>query len=176
MCERETIARELILEYLSRGDEQTAQAASILQKCWDVTARIPPGYQRLESLFAEIPTEESPELMLNTGNVALGAGDYDIAIEKFSGFLEKCGGNNEILLKRCTALMKESNFEEAIPDLKSVTEAEPANGVAWSKLILALWSACRYEEARSTYDKAVTQCHDSALVDLSVLLGRVSSV
>ena len=176
MCERKAIARELILEYLSRGDEQTSQAASILQKCWNATARIPPGYQNLESLLAEIPAEESPELMLTAGNVALGAGEYDIAIEKFSGFLEKCGGNNEIVMKRCTALMKESNFEEAIPDLNSVTAAEPANGVAWSKLILALWNACRYEEARSTYDKAVATCHDSTLVDLSVLLGRASSV
>lgn len=174
MCDREEVAKELIVEYLSRQCSEVAGISQILAKIWDVSPRVPAGFPPLEKLAGDLP-HQLPESTLEAGKVALGIGNFDAATGYLSDYLDVNANDNNALLKRASAIMKQGRFDAAIEDLKVVVKADETNGRAWAKLIFAFWSAGLYEEAKSAYDRAITVCNDSDVHDMLVLLGRQKS-
>lgn len=171
MCDREEVARELIVEYLSRQCSEVAGISQILTNIWDSSPRVPAGFPSLEKLVEDLP-HQLPESTLEAGQVALGIGNFDAATGYLSDYLNVNANDNNALMKRASAIMKQGKFDAAIEDLKIVVKADETNGRAWAKLIFAFWSAGLYEEANSTYDRAITVCNDSDVHDMLILLGR----
>ena len=110
--------------------------------------------QLLQTEAAKAPNRM--DLVLNMGNVAIRAGQYDLAVsyfQKVAASLPKGSKAQGDLFSRIgEAYRRKGDLTNAIAALQKAREILPENGVVLSTLALVLEAAQRWPEARQVYE------------------------
>jgi tetratricopeptide (TPR) repeat protein len=113
--------------------------------------------QFLQSELAKSPTRN--DLQMTLGNVALRAGNFDLAIAQFQTVLNELDKNSrvrgEVYFRLGITMRKKGDVNGAILALYKAREALPENSLVVNELALALDTAGRKPEAETAYDQAV---------------------
>ena len=113
--------------------------------------------QFLQSELAKSPTRN--DLQMTLGNVALRAGNFDLAIAQFQTVLNELDKNSkvrgEVYFRLGITMRKKGDVNGAILALYKAREALPENSLVVNELALALDTAGRKPEAQTAYDQAV---------------------
>src|SRR5580658_4488401 len=113
--------------------------------------------QFLKTELAKNPTRH--DLQMALGNIAVRAGNFDLAIAQFQAVLNELDKNSkargEVYFRLGVVLRRKGDLNGAILALSKAREALPANTMVISELALALQSANRKSEAREAYEQAV---------------------
>ncbi len=111
----------------------------------------------LQSELAKSPTRN--DLQMTLGNVALRAGNFDLAIAQFKTVLNELDKNSkvrgEVYFRLGITMRKKGDVNGAILALYKAREALPENSLVVNELALALDTAGRKPEAETAYDQAV---------------------
>ena len=148
MTQKEEIARNLAVDYIirsSNGNHEILEVASTLQRIWNLDKEKRFGTD-IETLLSDFPGDQPSRFLMNSGNVCLGSGDFDTAIENISAFLEDRNCDNA-LLRRAAGYLKQSRYEEALDDYNRVLESNASDPVANAAKVFTLWSMKWIEEA-----------------------------
>jgi tetratricopeptide (TPR) repeat protein len=135
--------------------------------------------QFLQSELAKNPTRN--DLQMALGNVAVRAGNFQLAIGEFQTVLHELDKNSkargDVYFRLGVTLRKKGDLNGAIPMLDKAREALPGNALVVSELALTLQSADRKTEAREAYEQAVKLDPQSvvALNNLAFLIAEGGS-
>jgi tetratricopeptide (TPR) repeat protein len=113
--------------------------------------------QFLQSELAKNPTRD--DLQMALGNIAVRAGNFDLAIGEFQNVLKGLDKNSkvrgDVYFRLGVTLRKKGDLNSAIPMLYKAREALPANSMVVNELAVALQAANRKPEAREAYEQSV---------------------
>ncbi len=113
--------------------------------------------QFLQGEMAKSPTRQ--DLQMALGNLAVRAGNFDLAVRQFQAVLNELDPNSkgraEVLLRLGVTLRKKGDVNGAIQALAKAREVLPDNSMVVDELALALQIADRKPEARQAYEQAV---------------------
>jgi len=113
--------------------------------------------QFLQSELARDPARI--DLHRALGNIAMRAGNYDLAIGQFQTILQQMDKDSkargDASFRLGVALRRKGDVNGAIPYLYKAREALPANSTAGDELALALSAAGRSKEAKEAYEQAI---------------------
>src|ERR1035441_10543541 len=113
--------------------------------------------QVLQSELAKSPTRN--DLRVALGNVAVRAGNFDLAVGQFQTVLNGLDKNSkargDIYFRLGETLRKKGDLNGAIQALYKAKDALPVNSVVVEELALALQFAGRKQEARDAYEQAI---------------------
>jgi len=113
--------------------------------------------QFLQSELAKNPARH--DLQMALGNVAVRAGNFDLAINQFqtvlNGLEKNSKSRGEVYFRLGITLRKKGDLNGAIPVLYKAREALPGNTMVVDELALALQTANRKPEAREIYEQAI---------------------
>ena len=115
------------------------------------------GIQFLQSELAKSPTRT--DLQMALGNLAVRAGNLDLAISQFHAVLNELDKNSnargEVYLRLGVTLRRKGDLNGAILALGKAREALPVNSMVVNELALALQAADRKQEARQVYEQSI---------------------
>jgi tetratricopeptide (TPR) repeat protein len=113
----------------------------------------------LQSEVAKSPNRN--DLRIALGNLAVRAGNLDLAIKQFQAVLNALDKNSkargDLYLRLGVTLRKKGDLNGAIQALYSAREALPGNAMVVDELALTLGNADRKKEARAIYEQAIKQ-------------------
>ncbi len=113
--------------------------------------------QFLQSELAKYPNRT--DLQMALGNLAVRAGNFDLAISQFQAVLNELDknskGRGEVYFRLGVTLRHKGDLNGAVQALAKAAEALPDNSMAIDELALAYQFAQRKPEARQAYEQAV---------------------
>ncbi|HTQ55674.1 MAG TPA: tetratricopeptide repeat protein [Bryobacteraceae bacterium] len=113
--------------------------------------------QFLQGEISRNPTRQ--DLQMALGNVAVRAGNFDLAAHEFQTVLGELDKNakarGEVYFRLGVVMRKKGDMNGAILALSKAKEVMPENSMVIEELALALQGANRMPEARQTYEQAV---------------------
>jgi tetratricopeptide (TPR) repeat protein len=174
---RNDLARVLVLRYLEStgGKSEIRDVISLLKGIWNIADVDFAADPQLPSLVDLVPSISIDEVRLFDGRVLMGRGHFDAAVASLSEGVDQFAPVTAFT-ERAAAHLKRGNIEDAILDCACALERDPNNPTAHVRMIHALWSARRIEDAHSAYRRALDCCPaDEALRDLHVIIGSVDS-
>ena len=99
------------------------------------------------------------DLHMALGNVAVRAGNFDLAIDQFRTVLDSLDKNSkargDVYFRLGVTLRRKGDLNGAIQALSKAKEALPANSMIIDELALTLETADRKSEARQAYEQAI---------------------
>jgi tetratricopeptide (TPR) repeat protein len=115
--------------------------------------------QVLQSEVAKSPNRN--DLRIALGNLAVRAGDLDLASKQFQAVLNTLDKNSkargDVYLRLGVTLRKKGDLNGAIQALYGARDALPGNSMVVDELALTLGNADRKKEARAIYEQAIKQ-------------------
>ncbi len=116
--------------------------------------------QAIQFLQAELAkTPQRTDLQMALGNIAVRAGNLDLAIAQFQAVLNELDKDSkargEVYFRLGVVQRRKGDLNAAIPALQKAKEALPANGVVADELALTLQNANRKPEAKTAYEQAL---------------------
>jgi tetratricopeptide (TPR) repeat protein len=113
--------------------------------------------QFLQGELAKAP--KRTDLQMALGNIAVRAGNFDLAIAQFQAALNEMDKNSksrgEVYFRLGVTLRRKGDLKSSIDALAKAREALPGNSMVVDELALAFQTADRKPEARQTYEQAV---------------------
>jgi tetratricopeptide (TPR) repeat protein len=113
--------------------------------------------QFLQDEIARNPTRQ--DLQMALGNVAVRAGNFDLAVHEFQTVLGELDKNSksrgEVYFRMGVTMRKKGDLNGSIMALAKAKELMPDHSMVIEELALALQSANRMPEARQSYEQAV---------------------
>jgi tetratricopeptide (TPR) repeat protein len=113
--------------------------------------------QFLQSELAKSPTRN--DLRMELANLAVRAGNFDLAINQFQAVLNDLDKNSkargDVYFRLGITLRKKGDLNGAIPVLFKAREALPGTSLVVDELALTLGQADRKKEAREIYEQAI---------------------
>ncbi|KAG1878755.1 hypothetical protein C8R48DRAFT_830519 [Suillus tomentosus] len=106
-------------------------------------------------------TEECSALCLTSGDAALAASKYGMAIDLYSAAFDLDSGSHDVFANRSRAKLGEMLWEEALLDSQKVTELNPSSHVGYELMHTALRGAQRYDEAIEAFKIMLSKLDDS---------------
>jgi tetratricopeptide (TPR) repeat protein len=116
--------------------------------------------QAIQFLQAELAKPPArTDLRMALGNVAVRAGNFDLAIAQFQAVLNELDKNSkvrgEVYFRLGVVLRRKGDLNSATQFLYKAKEALPANTMVASELALTLQTANRKPEARDAYQQVI---------------------
>ncbi len=113
--------------------------------------------QFLQTELAKTPKRN--DLQMALGNIAVRAGNFDLAVAQFQAVLNELDKDSkargEVYFRLGVTLRRKGDTNGAIQALAKAREALPGNAMVVNELALALGAAGRKDEARQTYEQSV---------------------
>src|SRR5579862_7149165 len=113
--------------------------------------------QFLQSEIAKTPNRH--DLRMTLGNVAVRAGNFDLAIAQFRAVLDDLDKNSrargEVYFRLGVVLRRKGDLNGAVEALAKAHEVLPSNSMVADELSIAYQTADRKAEARQAYEQAV---------------------
>jgi tetratricopeptide (TPR) repeat protein len=136
--------------------------------------------QLLQTELAQGPTRN--DLRIALGNLAVRAGNLDLAIDQFQTVLKQLDKNSkargDVYMRLGLTLRTKGDLNGAIQALYSARGALPGNALVVDELALSLGKAGRKKEARDIYEQAIRQNPQDgmALNNLAFMMAEGGSV
>jgi tetratricopeptide (TPR) repeat protein len=136
--------------------------------------------QLLQTELAQGPTRN--DLRIALGNLAVRAGNLDLAIDQFQTVLKQLDKNSkargDVYMRLGLTLRTKGDLNGAIQALYSARAALPGNALVVDELALSLGKAGRKKEARDIYEQAIRQNPQDgmALNNLAFMMAEGGSV
>lgn len=141
--DKDFLVRKIVLKYLEDNNTGTTEYKNnidLLTKIWCMPANFQDGVTPLLDLIPESPSnEEQLKYLIEDGNLSIGSGNYDQAIERYSDAIRINPNASDLYLKRAAAHIKKSDYQLAIQDLHKSLELNPKDPICYARLSFCYW-------------------------------------
>lgn len=161
----EDIARATIIKFLeSNSTTDQEHSAELLQEVerlksiWLIQSRI--EAPDLLSLIPIYSTEQKAKICKDAGNVALGHGNFDEAIDKLTEAIQLMPNEMDLYLVRADAYLKKGFYPQAIQDFQIYLSCKQNNAAAFLRLGYAFLMVNEIGNAKNIIQEGLNQFPD----------------
>ncbi len=109
----------------------------------------------IQTLRAELAKKDSPAIHVAIGNVAYRSGNYDLAIQEFTGVVKQNPNAGDAYVRLAESYLKKGDTAAAISNFERAKQLLPNDPMPYLRLALVLDGAGHKDQAKPLYEQVL---------------------